>query len=139
MDQHEPFTGVYELLAVRLPDEDEKRFHERLVNRAAETSRSELLFRYTNARRLRPQARQKLAAEVPDESRHGEHEDAREELPANRGSERPELVKEDETHASEQAGERPSDTAIRVPDDDPNGESETTAARPRASADGGSG
>lgn len=54
IDEYEPFMGVYELLSVRLPDDEEKRFHQRLIERAAETGRlDKLLHHYTLARRPR--------------------------------------------------------------------------------------
>lgn len=72
VQEYEPFIGVYELLAVRLPDEEEKSFRERLIERTAETSSSELLIRYELARRFRPQARQGVAAHA--EGAQQEHE-----------------------------------------------------------------
>jgi hypothetical protein len=56
LDEH--FWGVYELLAVRLPDEEEEPLHQFLIERAADTNRYELLNRYTLARHLRAPARQ---------------------------------------------------------------------------------
>jgi hypothetical protein len=54
LDEYEPFIGVYELLAVRLPDEEDQRLHKHLIERAAETRSHDLLDRYTLARRFRP-------------------------------------------------------------------------------------
>ena len=48
------FIGVYELLAVRLPDKEEENLQQFLIGWAADTNESELLNRYTRARRLRP-------------------------------------------------------------------------------------
>ena len=55
-DGDEQFWGVYELLAARLPDEEEEALHQFLVERAADTNRNDLLNRYTLARRLRAPA-----------------------------------------------------------------------------------
>jgi hypothetical protein len=57
VDNYVPFIGVYELLAVWLPDDEEKRLYKRLIDRAADTNSNELLNRYTVARRLRSLAR----------------------------------------------------------------------------------
>lgn len=57
-DLDEPFWGVYEQLAVRLPDAEEEQLDDFLIERAADTNRKDLLNRYTIARRLRTQAPQ---------------------------------------------------------------------------------
>ncbi|MEM5300062.1 HEAT repeat domain-containing protein [Burkholderia sp. JPY481] len=49
----EAFFGVYELLALKLPDDEELTFWTFLVEKAADTRRNELLNRYTVARRAR--------------------------------------------------------------------------------------
>jgi hypothetical protein len=53
----EQFWGVYELLAVRLPDEEEEHLHQFLVEQAALTNKNDILNRYTVARRVRALAR----------------------------------------------------------------------------------
>jgi hypothetical protein len=56
VDDYESFIGVYELLAVRLSPDEDARLLQFLINHAADTSKHELLDRYTLARRLRPEA-----------------------------------------------------------------------------------
>jgi HEAT repeat protein len=54
-DLDEQFWGLYELLAVRLPEAEEQNLRDFLMERAADTERNELLNRYTVARRFRTQ------------------------------------------------------------------------------------
>ncbi|MBN3788814.1 HEAT repeat domain-containing protein [Burkholderia sp. Ac-20353] len=50
---NEAFFGVYDLLALRLPDDEERELWKFLAENAADTRRNELLNRYTIARRAR--------------------------------------------------------------------------------------
>jgi HEAT repeat protein len=52
-DQDERFWGVYELLAVRLPDDEEFKLYQFLIEKAADTNKNDLQNRYTLARRFR--------------------------------------------------------------------------------------
>jgi hypothetical protein len=58
------FWSVYELLATQLPDAEEGKLHQFLIEQAADTNRNDLLNRYTLARRLRTSARQSKPTEL---------------------------------------------------------------------------
>lgn len=59
--------GVYELLAVRLPDDEEAPLQRFLIEWAADSHRNDLLNRYTVARRRRPSLRHADRAPFPRE------------------------------------------------------------------------